>query len=135
MKTFNQESRQTGLDSNRVLPEISPALRLQKATASSVCIRTLTNITLYFAGQNCSTFLDLLVRLINLIFGRQGASWCPRESPPGGIPPPAGGNPPSGGGAQPEGDLGGEPKGGDNVPPEDAEEIDPTQNDAVRDWE
>jgi hypothetical protein len=93
------------------------------------------DVTLYFAGQSCNTFLDLLVRLINLIFGRQGTSWCPRGSPPQGTPPPTGGKPPSGGGAPPEDDLGGVPTVGAKVPPADAEEIDPTQNDAVRDWE
>lgn len=92
-------------------------------------MQTVTNnLTLYFTGQSCNTFLDLLVRLINLIFGRQGTSWCPRGSPPAGTPPPTGGTPP-------EEDFGGIPTGGTNVPPPDAEEIDPTQNDAIRDWE
>jgi len=101
-----------------------------------VSTHTVTNnITLYFAGQSCSTFLDLLVRLVNLIFGRQGASWCPRTGPPEGIPPTAGGTPPSGGRTPPEDDFGGDPTGGANVPPPDVEEIDPAQNDAVRDWE
>jgi hypothetical protein len=100
-----------------------------------------------------------LVRLVNLIFGRQGASWCPRAGPPGGTLPPRGGTPPSGGlpptggtspsgglpptggtppdvgSAPPEDDLGGYPTDGASVTPPDVEEIDPSQNDAVRDWE
>lgn len=92
-----------------------------------MCRLLTNNITLYFAGQSCSTFLDLLVRLVNLIFGRQG-SWCPRGGPPQGTPPTTGGNPP-------EDDLGGYPTGGTNPSPPDVEEIDPSQNDAVRDWE
>jgi hypothetical protein len=101
----------------------------REATASSVSMQTATNnVTLYFTGQSCNTFLDLLVRLINLIFGRQGTPWCPRGSPPAG-------NPPSGGGAPPEGDFGRTPTVGTKAPPTDAEEIDPSQNESGRDWE
>lgn len=94
-------------------------------------MKTLSNkITVYFAGgQNCNSFLDLLIRIINLIFGRRGTSGCPRESPPGGT------QPSSGGGIPPGDDNGGYTPDGASVPPADAEELDPTQNDAVRDWE
>lgn len=84
-------------------------------------------MSLRFAGsQRCNSFLDVLVRIINLIFRRQGTP----SSPPGGNLPPGGG-----GGVPPQNDAGGDPPGGANVPPADAEELDPSQNDAIRDWE
>jgi hypothetical protein len=93
------------------------------------------NITLYVTEQSCSTFLDLLIRIVNLIFGRQGASWCPRAGSPEGTPPTSGGTPPSWGRTPPDDDFGGNPTDKATVGPPDVEEIDPTQNDAVRDWE
>jgi hypothetical protein len=73
----------------------------------------------FAGGQRCNTFLDLLVKIINLIFGRRGTLCPPGDA--GGVPP--------------QGDSGGDPPGGADVPPTDAEDIDPSQNDAVRDWE
>lgn len=82
---------------------------------------------LRFAGtQRCNTFVDLLVKIINLIFRRQGTP----AGPPGGPTAPGGA-----GGGPPQDDAGGDPPGGANVPPADAEELDPSQNDAIRDWE
>jgi hypothetical protein len=71
------------------------------------------------------------MRIINLIFRRRGTPAGAPGSPPGGnLPPPGGADSGSA-----EDDLGGDPTGGADVPPPDAEEIDTSQNDAVRDWE
>jgi hypothetical protein len=82
-------------------------------------------------GQKCNSFLDIVLRIINLIFRRGGTPAGPAGSPPGGNVPPSGGAD----GGSPEDDIGGDPPGGANVPPPDAEEIDTSQNDAIRDWE
>ncbi|PNF19970.1 hypothetical protein B7P43_G09962 [Cryptotermes secundus] len=82
-------------------------------------------------GQKCNSFLDLVMRIINLIFRRRSTPAGPPGSPPGGnLPPPGDAD-----GGSAEDDLGGDPPGGANVPPPDAEEIDTSQNDAIRDWE
>jgi hypothetical protein len=79
---------------------------------------------LFAGGQNCNTFLDILIRIIGMIFGRRGT--------PAGFPE---GTTPSGDldGASP--DFGGDPPGGASVPPADAEELNPSGTEAVRDWE
>ncbi|XP_069691559.1 uncharacterized protein [Periplaneta americana] len=83
-------------------------------------------------GKKCNTFIDLMVKLVNMIFGRRGGGG---DSPPP-YPPSEGGNnddppPPESG----DTDSGGDPPGGADTPPADAEEIDPVQNESVRDWE
>jgi hypothetical protein len=96
-------------------------------TSRIILILRANKIPLRFAGtQRCNTFLDLLVKIIDMIFRRRGTSVCP----PGATPAPRGA-----GGAPPQDEAGGDPPGGASVPPADAEELDPSQNDAIRDWE
>ena len=75
-----------------------------------------------------------MVRIIDLILGRNRGS-TPSEGPPS-MPPPQGGVPQGPNGEIPPARSdGGDPPGGADVPPEDAEELDPSQNESVRDWE
>ncbi|PSN47805.1 hypothetical protein C0J52_08180 [Blattella germanica] len=85
--------------------------------------------------KKCNTFVDLMVKIIDFILGRNrnngggrgGSGDRPNiPQPPGGVPQGPNGEIPS---------DGGDPPGGAVEPPADAEEIDTAQNDAIRDWE